>query len=135
MAERPAKPVWVPGWHPMDQNMNNNAIWAALDILFPDYPVFTTDLEDAIEAGVGDSVEFEIACETPERGTLTYQWQYKGEEDEDYTDVSGETTDTLEIASWAATDDGEYRCEVVNTYGDYTAMSYSNVCIATTAEA
>lgn len=135
MAERPAKPEWVAGWHPQDQNMNNNAIWDAVEFIFPDYPVLTTDLE--AEASFEESAEasFTIACESPARGSLSYQWQKMATGATSFSDIGSATSATYTIASWdSSTDEGSYRCKIVNTYNSNTATVYSTACVATTAE-
>ena len=48
----------------------------------------------------------------------TYQWLLNG------SDITGETSGTLTLASVTAADGGEYTCHVSNTAGNDTASTY-----------
>jgi len=52
---------------------------------------------------------------------LTYQWQKNGGDLSDGGDISGATTDTLQIASAEAADSGDYRCVVTGDCGTVTS--------------
>ena len=64
-----------------------------------------TDVED-ITACNGDAVDFSVNA-TVGQGTLTYQWE-SSTDAITWTDVSGETTDTLSLTADAATNNDTY---------------------------
>ena len=134
MAERKTKPVWVRSFHPADTEKNFDMLADALEVLLPDYPVITKDLDDAVEVRAAASQTFDLTMDAVARGTLTYQWQLDTD-GKGFDDLTGKTTVDLTIASWAdATDAGTYRCKITNTFNNTTAITYSNECVATTAE-
>jgi hypothetical protein len=137
MAERPTIPVYRREFHPNDAEVNFNQIVSMIDAVaggLPTYPAITLDI-DSIEV-VTAAAEFTLTVEVKviEGQTITYQWEKAALDGNTFSNVSGATSGTLTIASWAdATDKGKYRCKIVNTKGDWTATVYSNVCVATTA--
>jgi hypothetical protein len=130
MADRKQKPVWVRSFHPADTEKNLEMLYESLEVLLPDYPVITKDLDDAVVVDDGAHT-FDITVADVARGTLSYQWQKKTTGD--FENVSGGTNADLEIASWDNTGDaGIYRCKVINTLNGATAITYTNECTATT---
>lgn len=133
MAERKARPVWVRSFHPADTEKNFEMLADALEVLLPDYPVITKDLDDAVEVTAAAEHKFDLTVADAARGTLTYQWQKKTTGA--YADISGATLVDYTVAEWAdATHKGTYRCKITNTFNNTTAITYSNECVATTAE-
>lgn len=132
MAERKARPTWVRGYHPADTEKNLDALADMIEVLLPDYPVITKDLEDTIEGTTGQAVTFDLTVSDVARGTVTYQWQLKTTGA--YADVVGATSVDYTIAEWAEANEGTYRCKITNTLNGATAITYSNECVATTAE-
>ena len=131
MAARVDAPaVWQRGFHPLDQEMNLDAITAMIEVLLPDYPAISEDV-DATKATTVDA-EFSISVTAAvARGTLTYQWQKKTTGS--YSNISGATSATYTEATWATGDVGTYRCVLTNTLNGVTAVTYSGECVATTA--
>lgn len=133
MAERKQKPVWVRSFHPADTEKNLEALYESLEVLLPDYPVITKDLDDAVEVTAAAEYKFDLTVEAAARGTLTYQWEKKTTGA--YADVSGATSVDYTVAEWNDTANaGTYRCKITNTLNGATAITYSNECVATTAE-
>jgi len=56
---------------------------------------------------------------------LSYQWQKNNSNISDGGDISGATTDTLQIANCESADEGNYRCVVTNAYGNATSNNAS----------
>lgn len=136
MAERNPRPVWARGYHPADTELNLNALADMVEILFPDFPVVSEDLPDTVEVTAGQSHTFDITVDAVERGTLSYQWQKYDDTDKAFKDVSGAESVDYTVATWDnATHAGIYRNKVINTYDGITATTYTNECVATTAEA
>lgn len=134
MADRKQKPVWVRSYHPADTEKNLELLYESLEVLLPDYPVITKDLDDAVKVTAAAEQVFDLTVSAVARGTLTYQWQLDPD-GKGFDDLTGKTTVDLTIASWAdATDAGTYRCKIINTLNGVTAITYSNECVATTAE-
>jgi len=132
MSARLTKPEWAMQFSSVDAHVNLDTVWGLIDAMMPPYPVFTTDLDDTKTCTASSSVTLTIACASPAQGSLTYQWQKMG--DSDWADIASATSATYTVASWAsATNDGEYRCVVTNTFNNFTAVSCSNVCTCTTA--
>ncbi len=67
------------------------------------------------EVRLGETAVFTIAAIGS--GTVTCQWQKNGEDLSDGGDVSGVTTDTLQIANAESSDEGNYRCVVTDDCG------------------
>lgn len=136
MAERKQKPIWLRGYHPADTEKNFDMLFEVLEVLLPDYPEFVVDLEDSVEVTASADETFTIECETPERGALTYQWEFMKKGTTSYTNINGATSAAYTRNTWsAASHDGTYRCKVTNTFGELTAVVYSNECVAAEAEA
>ena len=134
MAVRKAKPAWVRSFHPADTEKNFEMLADALEVLLPDYPVLTKDLPDTIAVAVAAAYTFDLTVTAAARGTLTYKWQMDPD-GEGYDDIAGAEAADYAIATWAdATHPGTYRCEITNTLNGVTAVTYSNACVATTAE-
>lgn len=134
MAERKQKPVWVRSFHPADTEKNLEALYESLEVLLPDYPVITKDLDDEVEVTADAEYKFDLTVEDAARGTLTYQWEKKTTGA--YADVSSAASVDYTVAAWDdTTDAGTYRCKITNTLNGVTAITYSNECVATTAEA
>ena len=134
MAERKQKPVWVRSFHPADTEKNLEALYESLEVLLPDYPVITKDLGDAVEVTAATEYKFDLTVEDVARGTLTYQWEKKTTGA--YVNVSDATSVDYTVLSWDDTaNKGTYRCKITNTLNGATAITYSNECVATTAEA
>lgn len=130
MAARKQKPVWVRSFHPADTEKNLEMLYESLEVLLPDYPVISKDLDDAVVVDDGAHT-FDITVANVARGTLSYKWQKKTTRD--FEDVSDATSVDLTIASWDdAGDAGTYRCEITNTLNGATAVTYTNECVATT---
>ena len=133
MAERKPRPVWVRSFHPADTEKNFEMLADALEVLLPDYPVLTKDLDDAVVVTAAASQTFDLTVTAAARGTLTYQWQL----DPDgggFDNISGATSVDYTVATWAdVTHAGTYRCKITNTLNGVTAITYSNECVATTA--
>ena len=88
----------------------------------------TTQPSDVTKTA-GSTASFTVAATTT-TGTLTYQWQGKGTTDAGYTDISGETSATLSLASTDVIVDNsgtQYRCKV----GNGTDTVISNAAILT----
>ena len=133
MAERKAKPVWVRSFHPADTEKNLEMLADALEVLLPDFPVITADLEDTVEVTAAAEQKFDLTVADPARGTLTYQWQLDND-GEGFDDISDAISVDYTVAEWAdATHKGTYRCKITNTFNNTTAITYSNECVATTA--
>lgn len=134
MAERKTKPVWVRSFHPADTEKNFEMLADALEVLLPDYPVITLDLDDAVEVVAAASQTFDLTVADVARGTLTYQWQLDND-GKGFDDITGATLVDYTVAEWSdATHKGTYRCKIINTFNNTTAITYSNECVATTAE-
>lgn len=134
MAERKIKPVWVRSFHPADTEKNLEMLADALEVLLPDYPVLTKDLDDAVAVTAAAEQKFDLTVADPTRGTLTYQWQLDND-GKGFNDISDATSVDYTVAEWAgATHKGTYRCKIINTFNNTTAITYSNECVATTAE-
>ena len=131
MADRKQKPVWVRSFHPADTEKNLEMLYESLEVLLPDYPVITEDLDDAVV--VNDVAHtFDITVADVARGTLSYQWE-KSADGDTWANVSGGTNVDLPIDSWKDADDaGTYRCKITNTFNNTTAITYSTECVATT---
>jgi hypothetical protein len=135
MADRKQKPVWVRSFHPADTEKNLEALYESLEVLLPDYPVISKDLDDAVEVTAAAEYKFDLTVEDVARGTLTYQWQIDND-GEGFDDITGATSVDYTVASWDDTANaGTYRCKITNTLNGVTAVTYSNECVATTAEA
>lgn len=133
MADRKQKPVWVRSFHPADTEKNLELLYESLEVLLPDYPVLTKDLDDAVKVTALAEQVFDLTVTAVARGTLTYQWQLDPD-DKGFDDISGATSVDYTVASWVdATDAGTYRCKIINTLNGVTAITYSNECVATTA--
>lgn len=131
MAERKNRPVWVRSYHPADTEKNLEMLAEAMEVLLPDYPVITKDLEDAIEVEAQAEYKFDLTVSEGERGTTTYQWQKKTTAE--YADIPSATSVDYTVAAWDdTTDAGTYRCKITNTLNGVTATVYSNECVATT---
>jgi hypothetical protein len=134
MAERKQRSVWVRSFHPADTEKNLEMLADALEVLLPDYPVLTEDLDDTVEVTALAEHTFDLTVSDPARGTLTYQWQVDPD-GKGYDDISGATSVDYTVASWDdTTNKGTYRCKITNTLNGVTATTYSNECVATTAE-
>lgn len=71
-----------------------------VEVLLPDYPVISVDVDAAKATAVG--AEFTIGVTAAvTRGTLTYQWQKKTTGA--YSNISGATSATYTEATWAPT--------------------------------
>lgn len=69
-----------------------------------------------VETAAGTAVEFSVSA----TGATGYQWQIQTPTDTVFTDISGETTDTLEIAASDVTTDADgnrYRCKLTSATG------------------
>ena len=134
MADRLPKPTWVRSFHPADTEKNFDMLAEALEVLLPDYPVLTKDLPDEVAVAVGAAYTFDLTVTAAARGTLTYQWQLDPD-GEGYDNISGAESVDYTVAAWVdATHPGTYRCKITNTLNGATAITYSNECVATTAE-
>ncbi len=136
MAERPPMPVYRRAYHPNDAEVNFNQLVSMIDAVaggLPTYPVLTTDIASVAEGTVGEAFTLTVAEKVIDGQTITYKWQKATTGT--FADINGATSATLTIASWATTDNGKYRCAIINTVGTWTATIYSNVCVATTATA
>ncbi len=91
-------------------------------------PTFTTNLEAAKAASVGDAVTFTVEASVTDGGALSYQW-YKGD-----TAIDGATNATYSIESAALADSGNYKVVVTNTKDGKTATATSTVCALTVNE-
>ena len=135
MADRKQKPVWVRSFHPADTEKNLELLYESLEVLLPDYPVITEDLEDSVEVTALAEQKFDLTVEAVARGTLTYQWQLDPD-GKGFNDISGAELVDYTVSSWDnATHKGTYRCKITNTFNNTTAVTYSNECVATTEEA
>ena len=133
MAERKAKPAWARSFHPADTEKNLEMLADALEVLLPDYPVLTKDLDDAVVVTAAAEQKFDLTVADPARGTLTYQWQLDND-GKGFDDISDATSVDYTVAEWAdATHKGTYRCQITNTFNNTTAITYSNECVATAA--
>lgn len=133
MAERKSKPVWVRSFHPADTEKNLEMLADALEVLLPDYPVLTKDLDDAVVVTAAAEQKFDLTVTAAARGTLTYQWQLDND-GKGFDDISDAKSVDYTVAEWAdATHKGTYRCKITNTFNNTTAITYSNECVATTA--
>lgn len=139
MAERPAIPVYRREFHPNDAEVNFNQLLNMIDVVaggLPAYPTITLDVDSIEVVTAEDEFTLKVEVEVIEGQTITYQWEKAALDGNTFSNVTSATSGTLTIAAWTdATDDGKYRCKIVNTKGDWTATVYSNVCVATTAEA
>ena len=136
MAERPPVPIFKREYHPADSEVNFNQLVSMIDTVaggLPTYPVLTTDIASVAEGTVGEAFTLTVAEKVIDGQTITYKWQKATTGA--FADITGATSATLTIASWAASDNGKYRCAIINTVGAWTATIYSNVCVATTATA
>lgn len=134
MADRKNRPVWARSFHPADTEKNLEMLAEAMEVLLPDYPVITKDLENAVEVEALAEYKFDLTVSEGERGTTTYQWQKKTTGA--YADISSATSVDYTVAAWDDTADaGTYRCEITNTLNGVTAIVYSNECVATTETA
>ena len=134
MADRKQKPVWVRSFHPADVEKNLELLYESLEVLLPDYPVITEDLEDSVEVTALAEQKFDLTVTDAARGTLTYQWQLDSD-GEGFDDISDAKSVDYTVASWDdGTNAGTYRCKITNTLNGVTAITYSNECVATTAE-
>lgn len=133
MADRKQKPVWVRSFHPADTEKNLELLYESLEVLLPDYPVITKDLDDAVEVVAAAEQAFDLTVADAARGTLTYQWQLDND-GKGFDNISGATSVDYTVATWAnETHAGTYRCKITNTLNGVTAITYSNECVATTA--
>ena len=84
-------------------------------------PAITQYPSDQLNVVPGSTVEFTVAA-TTDFGTLTYKWQRNGVDLDPLPEgVSGETTDTLTIASIQERHKGMYTCIVGNAVGETTS--------------
>jgi len=135
MADRKQRPVWVRSFHPADTEKNLELLYESLEVLLPDYPVITKDLDDDVEVTALAEQKFDLTVEAVARGTLTYQWQLDPD-GKGFNDISGAESVDYTVASWVdETHKGTYRCKITNTLNGVTAITYSNECVATTEEA
>ena len=72
MAERKPRPVWVRSFHPADTDKNLDLLADAIEVLLPDYPVLTKDLDDSVEVTAGASYTFDLTVEAVERRIVLY---------------------------------------------------------------
>jgi hypothetical protein len=80
-------------------------------------PPIITEHPQSQQACPGSTVTFTVDSTTGS-GTLSYQWQFNGSDLPDGGDISGATTDTLQIMNVDANDEGDYRCVVTNEAGN-----------------
>ena len=83
--------------------------------------MFLAPLQESASVAPASALSVKVAAMSP--GSLTYQWQKNGSE------LSGETSSTLEIASASSGDSGSYTCMV----GDGTNIIESSACVVTVA--
>jgi len=88
----------------------------------PEPPTITQDPSDQTVTE-GDTATFTVTASGTE--PLSYQWQKDGVNLSDGGDISGATTDTLQIANCESSDEGNYRCVVTNDYGSDTSNAAS----------
>ncbi|MHC4442870.1 MAG: immunoglobulin domain-containing protein [Planctomycetota bacterium] len=66
-------------------------------------------------------------------GTLTYQWQKDLLDLTDGGNISGATTDTLQVSNAQVADEGDYRCVVTNSYGSANSDEVTLTVMTTVA--
>ena len=90
-----------------------NAGDAADDLFVPDVvTTVTIDTQPTAQTTVAGAATFTVVASLNTAGTVTYQWQVKVG-DAGWTNVTGETTDTLVLAGQTADNDGDmYRVVV-----------------------
>lgn len=139
MSEKPTIPTYRREFHPNDSEVNFNNVLTLIEAVaggFPTDPVIETNISAIKETAAGASFELEVAVETIDGQTISYQWQKAALGGTTFSNISSATTDTYTVAEWDDTaNKGKYRCKIVNTVGSWTATIYSNICVATTSEA
>jgi len=87
-----------------------NTSYSSGGVSYPAVPA-VTDPSDASIA-IGDNTSFSVAA-SGGTGTLAYQWQVSTDGGATWTDIAGETADTLSLSNVPLADDGnQYRCVV-----------------------
>ena len=117
--------------------LRNLLVGSAHDIEEMKNPSISVQPKD-IEWYVGDDTtrSFTISAESPNGGTLTYQW-YKGDSPDVLTEIDGAKSSTYTIPEPEKMDVGEYfyKCIVTNTKGTDVGTATSIVAKATVLEA
>ncbi len=91
-------------------------------------PQIKKDLEDYRYVEEGNSLTMEVLATSPDGGEISYQW-YK-----ENTPV-GDNSPVYTIENAAVSDAGNYRVEITNTAGGYSASSFSKICSLIIGEA
>lgn len=87
-------------------------------------PVIRRDLEPSVSVSAGEPISFEIEAETPDYGTLSYQWYIDD-------DPVGNNSPRYTIPSAALSDSGTYSVKVTNTKGGVSETVESVSCLLT----
>ncbi len=91
-------------------------------------PPTVTQQPQSLELWPGETAVFSVTAAG--EGTLVYQWQKDDVDLSNGGEVSGATTDTLQISNVDAGDAGDYRCVVSNEGGD-TPSEEATLTVAT----
>jgi len=101
-----------------DNNGSTNSDAAALTLKAA--TAITSDPSNQ-QVSAGGTAQFTVTATGA--GTITYQWQKDSVDLTDGGDISGATTDTLQIANCESADEGYYRCVVTADCGSDTSNS------------
>lgn len=107
----PEKPEWKTDYSPNDRRENYNAIIDYIGGFLPITPVALITFDPA-------TVTATVTAQTPNSGTLSYQWAVATTADGSYTDISQATATTFTATS--SQSEKYLGCKVTNTLNGLT---------------
>ena len=108
---------------------NFNFQTTSVYVLFPytgDPPRITTHPKEFKDVRLGQPVAFTVHATGAE--PISYQWQWKGRESEEWQVCESSCGTTLELPSVQKSDEGSYRCVVSNCAGSQISKA-GKLCI------
>lgn len=91
-------------------------------------PVITTNLQDALEVTRNEPFELSVVAESPDQGTLSYQWYFNNEE------IQNAEASDLKIDNAEDSHAGDYYVVVTNTTAGKSTSVQSAICKVSISE-